>query len=159
MGICGQGPARPNENSKSKEDTEVINSKPKRCKTNNNEKDNINSRGCPGPESITLHNINIMYTNIDSITNKQMELQDFLNSLDPANTPHIIAITEVNAKHCKYPLQESELQITGYNLYCSNIGELHYRGVLIYVSTDLQAIELEMCKNFNEHLTVNIQDS
>ena len=80
---------------------------------------------------------------MDLITNKIQDLKDFLQSLNLEDIPHLIALTEVNSKHCKYKIQESELQIQQYNLFSSNIGNHQHRGILIYVLKSLHASQLE----------------
>ena len=93
---------------------------------------------------------------MDSITNKIQDLKDFLQSLNSEDIPHLIALTEVNAKHCKYQIQESELQIQQYNIFSSNIGDHQHRGILIYVLKCLHASQLEVTNHFSEYVTIKI---
>ena len=101
------------------------------------------------------YNISIIYTNIDSLTNKLVDLKFFLSTEYRNNPPQIIALTEVNAKSYKYPLQESELQISGYNMFSTGIGDKNCRGILIYVHNSLHANQLDLL-DFKENLTVCI---
>ena len=73
------------------------------------------------------------YTNSDSLLNKRVELQAAISSY----VPDIICITEFAPKSTSTLIQETELQITGYDLF-SNIGN-YKRGVLIYVHKELKA--------------------
>ena len=52
-----------------------------------------------------------MYTNIDCISNKIAYIRDFYSF--NKNKLNIIILTEINAKNCKYPIIDTELNITG----------------------------------------------
>jgi hypothetical protein len=67
----------------------------------------------------------------------------------------LIALTEVNAKSYKYPLQASELQISGYNMFSTGIGDKNSRGILLYVHNSLHANQLDLL-DFKENLTICI---
>ena len=77
--------------------------------------------------------IEIWYTNADSLQNKLNELKVLLQS--QRNKPKVVAITEVKHKN-KWHLSNSELQIDGYNLYTNDLSD-NVRGVAIYVSDEL----------------------
>jgi exonuclease III len=79
--------------------------------------------------------------NIDSFFNKINDLK-LLISNDNDAKPNIIILTEINAKHYKYPLLESELQICGYNLFTKNLSVKGYRGVAIYIDNRLQGMQI-----------------
>ena len=137
MGLRGQGPTEPDE---APQGEETLTAAQNNIKGRNNN---------------TLDNkkLNIIYTNIDSITNKFSELQNVLNTL--ANPPHIIAITEINSKHCRYPLQESELHLDGYTLYASNVGTNHLRGIAVYIANIINVTQVELSTSFNENITLS----
>jgi len=105
-------------------------------------------------EDIRCH-INIIYTNIDSLTNKLVDLKHFLLTMYQNISPQFIALTEVNANYYKYPLQESELQISGYNMFSTGIGDKNSRGSLVYVHNSLHATQLDLL-DFKENVTVSI---
>lgn len=80
----------------------------------------------------------------------------FLETL--SKPPHIIVLTEINAKNYKYPLIESELNIEGYNLIVANLSDNIHRGILMYVDCTLRVIEMEkQIKGFEEYIAINIK--
>jgi len=76
-----------------------------------------------------------VYTNVDCLTNKLDELKSRLTSLQP----DIVAITdsEVFPKHFLNAIPQESLQITGYDLYCSDFSS--GRGVCLYCNSSLKA--------------------
>lgn len=94
-----------------------------------------------------------MYTNTDNLMNKRHELEAAISEY----TPHIVCITEFAPKNTATPIQESELQITGYDLF-SNI-ENCKRGVLIYTISSLKASPSTVTDmyNFEEHCWCEIK--
>ena len=100
--------------------------------------------------------INILYTNMDCYINKRKEFCLFLGTL--CSRPHVIALTEVNSKkQDAEKVEESELQIDGYNLYCSNLSVEKRRGVLLYVDVALSTTQLDIASEFNEYIAVKIR--
>ena len=78
-----------------------------------------------------VHSVKMLkcfYTNADSLLNKRAELQVDVNSY----APDVICITEFTPKVSSTPIQESELQIEGFDIF-SNFGK-QKRGVIIYVN-------------------------
>ena len=104
----------------------------------------------------TLDKLNILYTNADCFSNKKSDLMFLLTSLN--FKPSIIIITEVNPKVSAHKLQESEFNIKGYNMFCSNVGIDHFRGIIIYVDNNIACSELEFVTDFSECLFVQIRD-
>ena len=94
--------------------------------------------------------------NIDSYANKIGDFKSYLSTMKEASTPHIIALTEVNAKNYTFAQQESELQPRGYNQYSTGIGVKPCRGILVYVHFSLHATQLEFSK-FVENVIVSIK--
>jgi len=78
-----------------------------------------------------------MYSNVDSLLSKRHELDLLLNSLE--TKPQIIALTEVNHKNMDIKYEVYELSIPGYIMH-HNIQNKGERGVVIYVSSDLESI-------------------
>ena len=77
----------------------------------------------------------VYYTNADSVSNKMNILIEEVERIKP----HIIGITEVKPKHCKYALQTSEVNIPGYTLY-ENLTK-NGRGICLYVDQKLNVGE------------------
>jgi len=98
-----------------------------------------------------------MYTNADCLTNKKLDLQLYINNLNP--TPDIIIITEVNPKvHCK-GLQESEFNLPDYKMFACNIGKENCRGIILYVHKFLNGVCVDFQSTFSEFLLVHIKDN
>ena len=75
----------------------------------------------------------ILYTNIDTITNKKHELLTKINLLKA----QIVVVVEVKPKNSRYALTDAELQINSFQLF-SDIDHSG-RGVCIYVHNSLTA--------------------
>jgi hypothetical protein len=75
-----------------------------------------------------------------------------------SSKPRVIALTEINSKR-QYAerVVESELQIDGYRLYCSNLSVEKRRGVLLYVDVALTSTQLDIESAFNEYIAVKIR--
>jgi exonuclease III len=104
----------------------------------------------------SIESITVLYTNMDSYINKRKEFKLFLETL--SSKPHVIALTEINSKR-QYAerVVESELQIDGYRLYCSNLSVEKRRGVLLYVDVALTSTQLDIESAFNEYIAVKIR--
>ena len=72
-------------------------------------------------------------------------------------TPLIIGITEVKPKNNRYPVQEAEYQLEGYNLWQVNIENQIGRGIIIYTHKSLIAKQLELTTKYEEAVWVKIQ--
>ena len=77
--------------------------------------------------------LRVYYTNADSLSNKVNELYTIVHDCQP----HVIAITEVNPKNSRFPLQVNDISIQGYTLF-ENISLDSHRGVCIYIKDELQ---------------------
>ena len=100
--------------------------------------------------------LSIMYTNADCLTNKRTELYSLLQSLN--SKPEIIIITEVNNKSIDNKMQESEYNLDGYNIFGNHIGDKYFRGILIYVDSNLKASQLDICCKFEECIFVQLEE-
>ena len=78
------------------------------------------------------------YTNADSLINKLDELKSRINLY----SPDVICITEVFPKHCIYSVTAVELQISGYDCFCSDFSH-HVRGICVYIKSKYKAHKLE----------------
>ena len=52
--------------------------------------------------------------------------------------PHILRITEVKPKNCRFPLQPSEINIKAYILFDNILDANLNRGVYIYIKEELE---------------------
>ena len=98
--------------------------------------------------------LKVFYTNADNLMNKLDELK--VRTYD--TNYDIIIITEVYPKFGdSREIQNVELQIKGYNLYCSRV-EKNSRGVIIYVKEVIRSDQNPVLTNyeFNESVWVNI---
>ena len=98
--------------------------------------------------------LKVFYTNADNLMNKLDELK--VRTYD--TNYDIIIITEVYPKFGdSRDIQNVELQIKGYNLYCSRV-EKNSRGVIIYVKEVIRSDQNLVLTNyeFNESVWVNI---
>lgn len=91
-----------------------------------------------------------MYTNIDSLLNKRIEL----NALVNYHKPDIIALTEIKPKRCRYSIEPCEIEIDGYDLF-HNLNSPG-RGVAIYTTKSIKASSCVLFNNndFSEALFV-----
>ena len=89
------------------------------------------------------HKLSVLYTNADNLINKRNNSTATLS----CDNPDIICITESLPKNPLLAIQESELQLTGYNCH-SNINEPScHRGVVIYTKKILNAVSINIMKN------------
>ena len=106
-----------------------------------------------------VHNVNALselrcvYFNADSLLNKVDELKcRFVN----VEKPDIIAITEVLPKNARYAVSKAELSLDGYDSFPGNFPEKETRGIIVYVKTELQAVEVECGNGFKESVWIKI---
>ena len=93
-----------------------------------------------------------MYTNCDTLTNKICELKLAIDS----NDPDIIVLSEVTPKNNRYILQESEIEIKGYNSYISNFEDTNTRGVALYVKKCITSNQIELANAAKDTVWVEI---
>lgn len=98
----------------------------------------------------TKTKLSCMYTNIDSLLNKRIEL----NALVNYHKPDIIALTEIKPKRCRYSIEPCEIEIDGYDLF-HNLNSPG-RGVAIYTTKSIKASSCVLFNNndFSEALFV-----
>ena len=106
---------------------------------------------------VNFNTLNFLYTNIDTYSNKKTDLQ--IKQQTCKNKPNIIILTEINAKHYKYPVAESELQINDYNLFITNLLNKDYRGIAVYVDNKVQSMQLDDVTTFNENILLKITNN
>ena len=84
------------------------------------------------------------YTNSDSLLNKLDELK----CRTSGSCPDIVCVTEVFPKHCVADVSIVNLQINGYNCYCSDFSH-NNRGVCLYVKANLNVTKLRDLGSIN----------
>ena len=84
-------------------------------------------------KEIKIRGCTLLYTNIDTITNKMHELQVKITE----TKAKIIAVVEIHPKNSRYQLTASELNIKNFQLFFEPDSE--GRGVCIYVHDSLNA--------------------
>ena len=67
----------------------------------------------PNVNIAQLSHLICFYTNADNLLNKRSEFEVGL----ALNKPDVVCITEIAPKHCLIKVQQSELQVDGYDLY------------------------------------------
>ncbi len=81
-----------------------------------------------------IDGLRCLYTNADSLKNKLIEFQTIVRNLNP----DIMAISEVYPKNYRFVLENSELQIQGYDIFRSPQDSDH-RGCALYIKQHLGA--------------------
>ncbi len=105
----------------------------------------------------TSQGLKCLYSNVDSLLNKRHELLALVNY----HKPHIIGITELKPKNCRYGVQDCEIAIDGYQLF-HNL-DSQGRGIGLYIEESLKPAQCSLFDNymFNEKLFVecNLKDN
>jgi len=76
--------------------------------------------------------LKVLYMNADSLINKHVKLETFLN--DRLYKPDIIGIVEVKANNCTVFPQISEFALDSYDVCYVNLDNVYGRGVLLYTA-------------------------
>ena len=97
----------------------------------------------------------MLYTNADSLPNKLIELRDVVRLSE--DTPHIIAVTEVKPRNCRYGITKSEISLDGYNLHTKNVENKTGRGIALYVHNSLHAAPMDKQNNIEEEEWIKIR--
>ena len=77
--------------------------------------------------------------------------------------PDILLFTGVIPKAQQKPINESQLNVNGYNLYCNfdntkdNLESSEIRGVAIYIKENLISKEMKLTSTFEDHVWVEIK--
>ena len=102
----------------------------------------------------TISQLKIFYTNTDQFLNKR----DDLLMLIANDEPDILILTEVIPKVQLQPITLSRLILPGYFIHANfdpdqaNLGSSHMRGICIYTSHHLKAVEVHLpTAAFEEH--------
>ena len=99
-----------------------------------------------------MNNMFVIYSNVDSLTNKIHEISQRINLMNAK--PHI-SLTEVKHKN-KWDIDSAELSIDGYNKYDNNLDESH-RGIINYVRKDLICKQITVGISCDECITIKLQ--
>ena len=97
----------------------------------------------------------MLHTNADSLPNKLIELCDVVRLSE--DTPHIIAVTEVKPKNCRYGVTKSEISLDGYNLHTKNEENKTGRGIALYVHNSLKAAPMNKQNDSEEEKWIEIR--
>ena len=101
------------------------------------------------------HKMSCMYTNADQLKNKLQEMKTRMSH----TMPSIIGITEVKAKNRSMKMKESEFsvdEVGKYDMFCTNIEDEKGRGCILYVSQELQAVQVHFNTQFEENVFSSI---
>ena len=96
-------------------------------------------------------NINVLYTNIDCLTNEKSEE---LKQLIVIEKIDLIALTEVNLKLQSNILPVDVFKIEGFTSYSTNKDG---RGIIIYLKSKIQVKQIECTIDFKEALWIQIE--
>ena len=105
----------------------------------------MESKSCQDQNSSTINSyqsLTVFYTNADNLINKKNNLYHSITSVKP----DIICITDILPKNASLPVEDSELQIQGFDCFTNNNKSLCHRGVLIPTKKCLKAVTV----NFSE---------
>jgi len=102
---------------------------------------------------IKCNNLEVLYTNADSLSNKINELKLLIRSFDKKTG--IISITEVKHKN-KWNTTVSELTSPGYILYTNDLNSTS-RGIAMYVDRELKSKQLYSRINALENVIIEIE--
>ncbi|MFI5406990.1 MAG: hypothetical protein ACHQ1D_10830, partial [Nitrososphaerales archaeon] len=105
--------------------------------------------------NIIINKLNVIYTNADCLTNKRTELMLLVQSL--SCKPDVVVVTEVNSKTSKNKMLESEFHMEGFNLFSVNVGEIHSRGIIVFLSKTLSCSQVDINEKFQECLFIQIK--
>ena len=105
-----------------------------------NQMKNLKGEVPPNVNIAQLSHLICFYTNADNLLNKRSEFEVALG----LHKPDVVYITEIAPKHCLAKVQQSELQVDGYDL-CSNV-HINKRGVVYIHSKILRSIAMRLLK-------------
>ena len=105
----------------------------------------------PNVNIAQLSHLICFYANADNLLNKRSEFKVAL----ALHKPDVVCITEIAPKHCLTKVQQSELQVDGYDL-CSNV-HIHKRGVVIHSKMLKGASPCNFSNEFNENCWVEVK--
>jgi len=94
----------------------------------------------------------ILYTNADGLVNKIQELKVLVNSF--TDRLQVIAVTETKPKHLSQQLLISEFHLQGYNTFSQDLDDPNKRGLLLYISSEIEASLVDIPSAFSECLFV-----
>ena len=102
-------------------------------------------------------NLKCVYSNADSFINKLDEFKTRFMS----DKPDIIMITEVLPKNSTFEIMKSEISLDGYDMFPENFPIKNSRGIVIYVKSELKAVEIDINQHFSEYccIKINLKDN
>ena len=111
--------------------------------------------GNQNTKNIKAENLNIWYTNADSLPNKMEELKTRISA--SKNKPNIIIVTEAKPKNQRYNLMIPEISIAGYNISQINVDKKQGRGIIIYTETQISVNEITPKIIADEYLGIDLK--
>ncbi|ESO11765.1 hypothetical protein HELRODRAFT_166802 [Helobdella robusta] len=117
-------------------------------------KEKFSVRNKSSINSTVINDFMILYANVDTLTNKFVELKFLLDSCRSA--PKLIFLNEVNPKYYKIPPSLSEFQLNGYQVISKGFAVKDSRGLLVYFCNDLPIAELILSSSFHEYICVQL---
>lgn len=100
-------------------------------------------------------NLNIWYTNADSLPNKIDELKTRITASE--QTPNVIIIVEAKPKNQRFEVTVPELGIEGYNISHKNMELGQGRGIIVYTDSELILNEITLKTGVEENLNIDIK--
>ena len=94
--------------------------------------------------------VKIMYTNIDGVVTKKLEVQDYVNS----RKPDLVCLTETKLQEI---IEMKTLNFKGYNIWRKDRRDKFGGGVLVMAKDNLKVEEVEYGKNKAEAISVRIK--
>ena len=98
--------------------------------------------------------IEILFANVDCLTNKFTELLILLKSMREA--PDIIVLLETNPKYFTKMFCVSEFQIGGYQVITKGFANRSYRGIMLYYKEEHHISEVTLVTSFEEFLCIEL---
>jgi len=97
-----------------------------------------------------------VHTNAHELVNKRQELNALINFVK--DYPHVIAVTEIKPKNLSQQLLTGEFNLPGYNIFTHGLDDPTKRGLLLYISVDIEASLVDVSSAFRECLFVLLKN-
>ena len=100
-----------------------------------------------------------LYSNVDQLLNKIDDLESMISE----DAPDIMLFTEVIPKAQRNAINESQINIPGYDLYTNfdfteeNLGASGKRGVAVYVKVDIKSEKIVLSNDYDDQMWVEIR--
>ena len=101
--------------------------------------------------------IKIMFSNVDTITNKMDEIKILLNRSKLVYD--LVVFVETNPKHIINEYKLSEFYVPNYKLLTQNFMLKNNRGIFCYLDCNFSYSMIKLNSNFKEHICFHLNDS